>query len=100
MLHIFYGADEFSIHEALEHLKSQVGPKDVLDANVTRSHVSAYSPQHLQALCNTVPFLAERRMVIVDGLQEEQRRTGRFFLVDVHCRLYSCHASIHRPGAD
>jgi DNA polymerase-3 subunit delta len=79
MLHIFYGADEFSIHEALEHLKSQVGPKDVLDANVTRSHVSAYSPQHLQALCNTVPFLAERRMVIVDGLlsSTDGRRASR-----------------------
>jgi DNA polymerase-3 subunit delta len=68
MLYIFYGSDDFSMHEALENLKSQVGHHDVIDANVTRGHVSAYSPQHLQAMCNTVPFLAERRMVIVDGL--------------------------------
>ena len=37
MLHILYGADDFSISEALELLKSQVGPQDVLDANLSRA---------------------------------------------------------------
>ena len=68
MLHILYGVDDFSIHEALERLKAQVGPLDVLDANVTRGHVSSFSPQQIQALCHTVPFLASKRLVIVDGL--------------------------------
>jgi DNA polymerase-3 subunit delta len=68
MLYIFYGIDDFSMHEALERLKVQVGPVDVLDANLTKADVSSYSPQHLQALCNTVPFLASRRLIIVDGL--------------------------------
>ena len=79
MLYIFYGDNDFSIHEALEHLKSEVGLPDVLDANVTRAHVSSLSPQQLLALCNTVPFLASRRMVIVDGLLSlyEGRRPPR-----------------------
>ncbi|MDA0988522.1 MAG: DNA polymerase III subunit delta [Chloroflexi bacterium] len=68
MLYIFYGSDDFSIQEALERLKAQVGPVDVLDANFTRANVSSYSPQHLQALCNTVPFLASRRLIIADGM--------------------------------
>ncbi len=68
MLHILYGVDDFSIHEALERLKAQVGPLDVLDANVTRGHVSSFSPQQIQALCHTGPFLASKRLVIVDGL--------------------------------
>ena len=58
----------FSISEALERLKAQAGPPDVLDANVTRGHASAFTPQQVQVLCSTVPFLAERRLVIVDGL--------------------------------
>ncbi|MDE2860545.1 MAG: DNA polymerase III subunit delta [Chloroflexota bacterium] len=79
MLHILYGADDFSSNEALEVLKSQVGPPDVLDANVTRGPASAFTPQQVQALCSTVPFLADRRLVIVDGLLSlfEGRRTSR-----------------------
>ena len=79
MLHILYGSDDFSIHEALERLKSLVGAPDMLDANVTRAHVSNLSPPQLQALCNTVPFLSSRRMIIVEGLLAlfEGRRTSR-----------------------
>ena len=68
MLYILYGENDFSLHEALERLKAEVGLPDVLDANVTRAQVSSLSPQQLLAMCNTVPFLADRRMVIVDGL--------------------------------
>jgi DNA polymerase-3 subunit delta len=79
MLHIFYGEDDFSIHEALERLKALVGPPDILDANVTRAQVSALSPPQLQALCNTVPFMSDRRMIIVEGLLSlfEGHRTAR-----------------------
>jgi DNA polymerase-3 subunit delta len=79
MLYIFYGADDFSIHEALDHLKAQVGPLEVLDANVTRYPASSSSPEQLQAMCSTVPFLASRRLVIFDGLLAlfEGRRASR-----------------------
>lgn len=79
MLHIFYGYDDFSIYEALERLKAAVQPPDVLDANVTRVQVSSLSLQQLLALCNAVPFLASRRMIIVEGLLTlfEGRRASR-----------------------
>ena len=79
MLHILYGSDDFSIHEALNDLKAHVGPVDVLDANVTVSQASAISPGELIAMCNTVPFLAERRMAVVEGLlaQFEGQRSPR-----------------------
>ena len=79
MLHILYGSDDFSIHEALNDLKSQVGPADVVDANVTVFQAAAISPGELVAMCNTVPFLAERRMTVVEGLlaQFEGQRTSR-----------------------
>ena len=83
MLHILFGEDDFSINEALELLKQSVGSPDVLDANITRSNAASLSPQELLALCNTVPFLASRRMVVVDGLlglfegRRQQRRGSR-----------------------
>jgi DNA polymerase-3 subunit delta len=79
MLYILYGDDDFSIHETLEQMKTLVGLSEVLDANVTRAHVTSLSPSQLIALCSTVPFLAERRMVIVDGLLTlfEDRRPPR-----------------------
>ena len=79
MLHILYGSDDFSIHEALDDLKSYVGPVDVLDANVTVSQASAISPGELMAMCSTVPFLAERRMIVVEALlaQFEGQRSPR-----------------------
>ena len=68
MLHILYGVDDFSISESLERLKAQTGPQDVLEANVTRGQASAFTPQQVLALCSTVPFLASKRLVIVEGL--------------------------------
>lgn len=79
MLHILYGTDDFSISEALELLKSQAGPQDVLDANLSRVQASASTLQQVQALCSTVPFLADRRLVIVEGLLSlfDGRRSSR-----------------------
>lgn len=79
MLHIIYGVDDFSIQETLERLKALIDPPELLDANLTRVQVSSCSPQQLLALCSTVPFLASRRMVIVEGLLAlfEGRRASR-----------------------
>ena len=79
MLHILYGVDDFSMQETLEHLKALIDPPELLDANLTRVQVSSCSPQQLLALCSTVPFLASRRMVIVEGLLAlfEGRRASR-----------------------
>ena len=76
MLYVFFGSDDFSIHEALERLKAEVGPPDVLEGNLSRAHASSLSPQELLAMCNTVPFLASRRIVVVDGLLSLFERSG------------------------
>lgn len=68
MLHIIYGADEFRIWENLEHLKGLIEPPELLDANLTQVQASSISPQNLEALCNTVPFMSTLRMVILEGL--------------------------------
>ena len=68
MLYIFHGEDDFSINESLAGLKNSVGPSDVLDGNISRGDVYTYSPNEVISICSTIPFLADRRIVIVDGL--------------------------------
>lgn len=68
MLYIFHGEDDFSVNESLVNLKNSVGPPDVLDGNISRGDVYTYSPNEVIAMCSTIPFLADRRIVILDGL--------------------------------
>ena len=68
MIHLFYGADGYSIKEAVAGLQEAVGSSQVLDANTTRLAAGEATPGHLVGLCAAVPFLADRRLVIVEGL--------------------------------
>ena len=68
MNYLLYGEDEFSIHEALSSLKDQVGTPDLRDVNITELVGADVSFDRLAATCDTVPFLAEKRLVIVRGL--------------------------------
>ena len=68
MIYVFYGDDGFSAHEALGELLESVGPPEVRDANVTRLEASEFSLERFGAAAMVVPFLADRRLVIVRGL--------------------------------
>jgi DNA polymerase-3 subunit delta len=68
MLHILHGDDDFSIHEALEALKVSVGLGDLDDGNLIKLEVSSVSAQEVQSMCQTVPFLADSRMIVLRGL--------------------------------
>ena len=68
MIYVFYGDDGFSAHEALGELLESVGPPEVRDANVTRLEASEFSIERFGAAAMVVPFLADRRLVVVSGL--------------------------------
>ena len=68
MIYVFHGADSFSMKEAVAVLREAVGPADLRDANTTVVSAQELSPPRLVQLCHAVPFLAERRLVIVEGL--------------------------------
>lgn len=68
MLHILIGEDEFSIHQALEAIKKSAGDPAALMPNTTVFDGSKVTPEQLRAACATVPFLADKRLVIVEGL--------------------------------
>lgn len=78
MIYLLYGDDDFTIDEALISLRSEVGLPDVRDVN-TAAFDASVSRAELTATCDTVPFLADKRLVIVRGLisRFERRRPAR-----------------------
>ena len=68
MLYILSGQDDFSLSEALEEIKRGMGDQALLAANTTVLDGQQVTPDQLKAVCETVPFLSERRLVIVNGL--------------------------------
>jgi len=68
LLYILNGEDDFSIRQALEEIKKGVGDPTVLAANTTLLEGQRVTVEQLRNACETVPFLAEKRLVIVEGL--------------------------------
>ena len=63
-----YGADAFRRREAYDSLRAANDTDGGLTANTITFAAAALSPAELQAAAMTVPFLAEHRLVRVDGL--------------------------------
>lgn len=68
MLHVLIGEDSFSIRQALEEIKKGIGDPTVLAANTTIFDGQQVTLEQLRGACETVPFMAEKRLVIVEGL--------------------------------
>ena len=64
MLYLFHGPDEFSRSEALAAMRAAV-PGDLADLNISRLEGRRLKLDALAAACEAMPFLAERRLVIV-----------------------------------
>ena len=79
MLHILLGQDDFSLRQALEKIKAGVGDQTLLATNTTTLDGQQLTLDQLRTVCETAPFLAERRLVIVNGLLErfEPKRETR-----------------------
>ncbi|MBI4312659.1 MAG: DNA polymerase III subunit delta [Chloroflexi bacterium] len=67
-VYVYYGPEDFAKKEALDLLKASVGLPEVLDANTTTLKAQGLTLQQLRDVCSAVPFLADRRLVIVEGL--------------------------------
>ncbi len=70
LLHVLVGEDDYSIHQALEEIKKGIGDPTALMTNTTVLEGPQITADQLRAACRTLPFLAEKRLVIVDGLLE------------------------------
>ena len=80
MLYILHGEDDFSLNRALAEIKKGLGDPSMLATNTTVLEGQSVTPDQLQSVVGTVPFLAENRLVIVQGLLgrfESQNRPAR-----------------------
>ena len=80
MLYILLGQDDFSCRQALEEIKMGAGDPTLLATNTTTLDGQQLTLDQLRTVCETAPFLAERRLVIVNrllGRFEPKSKSGR-----------------------
>ncbi len=79
--YVLHGKDELARSEALKTLRNRLGPPEMVALNTTTFEADNVSLAELKNVCNTIPFMAQRRMVIVHGLLS-----------------HLAHAKPHQPG--
>jgi len=68
MLYLLHGTDEFTRSEEIAKLKQKLGDPTVVSLNTTvLDGRKALSLPALTAACDALPFMAKRRLVIVEG---------------------------------
>jgi len=70
LLYILYGADDYSINHELDLIKKSAGDPSMLATNTVALDGGAVTENDLRVACETVPFLADKRLVLVYGLIE------------------------------
>jgi DNA polymerase-3 subunit delta len=68
MLYILIGEDDFSQTRELAEIKKGLGDQSLLEANTSLLDGQQLTVNQLRAVVETVPFLAEKRLVIIYGL--------------------------------
>ena len=74
---MLYGDDEFSVREELVALRERVTPEEMRDSNVTALLGAEASFDQVAQACYAVPFMANKRLVSVDGLLGRFEPQGR-----------------------
>jgi DNA polymerase-3 subunit delta len=68
MFYILHGDNEFEISERLADFKQKVGDESLRDLNITVLDGRKTTLSEMQHAADAIPFLADKRLVIVDGL--------------------------------
>lgn len=78
MIYLLYGPDDFSIRETVRRLVGAALPAETADLNLSRLNAGEVTLEGLRFACESVPFLADRRAVVVEGvLTRFATRRGR-----------------------
>ena len=77
MFYIFHGDEEFTCSEQIAKLKLRVTDEGMGDLNITELDGRTLTFAQLQDVCNTLPFLFSRRLVIVENLLQRFGPRGR-----------------------
>ena len=77
MLHVLLGEDDYSIRQALGEIKKTIGDETALLTNTTVLDGRQVTVDQLRSACETVPFLSEKRLVVIEGLLGRFEPAGR-----------------------
>jgi DNA polymerase-3 subunit delta len=77
VLHIIYGNDPLARKEAFDKLRAGLDKDGSLATNTVNFDARAASPQEVMAACDTVPFLGDGRLVVVEGMLGTAGRVKR-----------------------
>jgi DNA polymerase-3 subunit delta len=72
LYYLFHGDDEYSIKETLTGLQSKLGEPDMLDLNTINFEGQTLTFSELRHACDSIPFLADKRLVIVHNLMAQK----------------------------
>jgi DNA polymerase-3 subunit delta len=72
MFYIFHGDDEHSQRKFLIQLQEKLGDMTLVDLNTTRFEGVSLTMSQLRHACDSIPFLSDRRLVIVNDLLARQ----------------------------
>jgi DNA polymerase III subunit delta len=70
LLYILWGEDEYSREEFIQDVKNKLGDFSLLSTNTSALDGNKLSLNELKACAEAMPFLAEKRLVIIKGLLE------------------------------
>ena len=77
MLYILIGEDDFSLAQSLDEIKRELGDQASLASNTTTLDGQQVALDNLKIVCETVPFLSGRRLIITEGLLQRFETKGR-----------------------
>jgi DNA polymerase-3 subunit delta len=74
--YVFHGDDEFSLQAQLQAMREQMGDPSMAELNTTVLDGKAVSPADVLASASAVPFLSDKRLVIVEEMLAWLARKG------------------------
>lgn len=77
MLYIFHGEDDFTRKEAVNRVVQGLGPPEALATNTSKLDGSDLTFDQLISVIHAMPFLADHRLVIVQGLLSKSNPPDR-----------------------
>ncbi len=68
MLYILTGEDDYTLTRALDEIMKETGDPAALAMGMTMLDGKDVTAEHLKNVCETVPFMFSKRLVIIEGL--------------------------------
>ena len=77
MITVLHGEDEYSRSEVLAKIRASAGPLEVRDPNTTVFEGRSFKLADVMGAAQVVPFMADRRVVIVNGVLERMQKRDK-----------------------